>query len=61
VARIKSPNTTYNGVSASLHFVNGVAETDDKWLIEWFGNRGYAVEVDQDEKKNKKKVSSDVR
>jgi hypothetical protein len=47
VARIKSPNTTYNGVSASLHFVNGVAETDDKWLIEWFGNKGYEIiEVD---------------
>lgn len=42
--KIKSPNPTYNGVSASLQFVKGEAETDDKWLVEWFKNRGYKVE-----------------
>lgn len=43
MAKIKSPNPQYMGVSASLHFVNGEAETDDKWLIEWFQNKGYEV------------------
>ncbi|MBM7585844.1 hypothetical protein JOC86_002386 [Bacillus pakistanensis] len=41
--KIKSPNPSYNGVSASLHFVNGEAKTDDKWLIGWFKNKGYKV------------------
>jgi hypothetical protein len=41
--KIKSPNLEYNGVSASLTFVKGEAETDDKWLQEWFKNKGYEV------------------
>jgi arsenate reductase-like glutaredoxin family protein len=43
MAIIKSPNPKYNGVSASLPFVNGEAKTEDKWLIGWFKNRGYKV------------------
>jgi arsenate reductase-like glutaredoxin family protein len=43
MAIIKSPNSKYNGVSASLPFVNGEAKTENKWLIEWFKNRGYEV------------------
>lgn len=50
MAIIKSPNPKYNGVSASLPFVKGEAKTDDKWLIEWFKNRGY--EVVEEEKEN---------
>ncbi|MBU8773190.1 hypothetical protein [Cytobacillus oceanisediminis] len=42
--KIKSPNPTYNGVSASLQFVKGEAETDDKWLVEWFKNKGYEID-----------------
>jgi hypothetical protein len=42
--KIKAPNADYNGVSASLTFVKGEAETDEKWLIEWFKNHGYEVE-----------------
>lgn len=41
--KIKSPNPDYNGVSASLNFVKGEAETDDKWLVDWFSNKGYEV------------------
>jgi hypothetical protein len=44
MAKIKAPNADYNGISASLTFVKGEAETDDKWLIEWFENHGYDVE-----------------
>lgn len=54
MAKIKSPNPNYNGVSASLHFVNGEADTDDKWLIEWFKNKGYMVEESADKKKTGK-------
>lgn len=53
MAKIKSPNPSYTGVSASLQFVNGEAQTDDKWLIEWFGNKGY--EVIEEKKKPAKK------
>jgi hypothetical protein len=54
MAKIKSPNPNYNGVSASLHFVNGEADTDDKWLIEWFKNKGYMVEEAAEKKKSGK-------
>ncbi|MBU8732336.1 hypothetical protein [Cytobacillus oceanisediminis] len=49
MAKIKSPNPNYNGNSASLQFVNGEAETENKWLLEWFKNRGYKVEKLADE------------
>jgi hypothetical protein len=53
MAVIKAPNEKYNGVSASLTFVNGQAKTDDAWLIQWFKEQGY--EVVEDEKPKKKK------
>jgi hypothetical protein len=43
LAIIKAPNEKYNGVSASLTFVNGKAETDEPWLIQWFKEHGYEV------------------
>ncbi|MFC0271123.1 hypothetical protein ACFFIX_06615 [Metabacillus herbersteinensis] len=43
MAKIKSPNSRYTGVSASLQFVNGEAKTEDPWLVEWFKNKGYEV------------------
>ena len=51
MAKIKAPNADYNGVSASLTFVKGEAETEDKWLIEWFKNNGYEVDNSEAEKK----------
>lgn len=53
MAIIKAPNEKYNGVSASLTFVNGQAETDDEWLIQWFKERGYEV-MEEEKKKTKK-------
>jgi hypothetical protein len=52
MVKIKSPNPSYTGVSASLAFVNGEAKTDDPWLIEWFGNKGYEV-VEEEETSGK--------
>lgn len=34
--KICSPNKEYTGVSASVPFCNGMGETDDPYLIEWF-------------------------
>ena len=51
MAKIKAPNADYNGVSASLTFVKGEVDTEDKWLIEWFKNNGYEVDNSEAEKK----------
>lgn len=59
MAIIKAPNKQYSGVSASLSFVNGQAETDDRWLIGWFKNRGYEVIDDQEKKRTKKRTEQD--
>ena len=42
--KIKSPNKDYTGVSASIPFCNGVGETEDHYLIQWFKDHGYEVE-----------------
>lgn len=43
---IKSPNQKYNGVSASVAFVEGVGETDSDYIAAWFKSKGYKVEAD---------------
>lgn len=57
MAVIKSPNPQYTGISASLHFVNGEAKTEDKWLIEWFKNKGY--EVIEEKKRSRTQTKKD--
>ena len=48
--KIYSPNKRYSGVSANVIFVNGVGETENPYLIEWFQSHGYTVEeADQEE------------
>ena len=37
-------NPNYNGVDFGIPFVNGVAETEDTWLITMFKEKGYNVE-----------------
>lgn len=57
--KIYAPNEDYSGSSAGVTFVNGVGETDNLYLIEWFKDHGYKVdEVDEEsvdfEEKTKK-------
>ena len=33
----------FNGISASVNFVNGVGVTDDPYLISWFIEHGYTI------------------
>lgn len=40
---IKAPNPI-TGLHVSLHFRDGVARTDDPWLIQWFAEHGYQLE-----------------
>ncbi len=58
--KIKSPNKDYTGVSASVPFCNGVGETEDPYLIQWFKDHGYEVEEtpEKAEKPDKEKNTS---
>ena len=42
--KIYAPVKGTNGVYASVRFVNGVGETDNPRLIEWFEQHGYKIE-----------------
>ena len=45
MAKITVPtNKSYNGIDFGVPFVNGVAETEDAWLITMFKEKGYDVE-----------------
>lgn len=47
MARIRAKNKKYTGVIAGVTFANGVGETNDSWLKQWFENKGYEVEEDK--------------
>lgn len=49
MAQIYAPNKEYTGVSAGVSFCNGVGETEDPHIIEWFITHGYQVEDQVDE------------
>lgn len=42
--KIYAPVKDFNGVHASVRFVNGVGETDNPHLINWFKSHGYELE-----------------
>ena len=42
--KIYAPVKSTTGIYASVLFVNGVGETDDPALIQWFIEHGYEVE-----------------
>lgn len=44
MVKIIAPNKQYTGLSAGVHFVNGIGETDEPHLIAWFGSKGYEVD-----------------
>lgn len=54
MAKVYTPLQGYNGISASVEFVNGVGETDNENLLEWFEEKGYTVERDEKPKRAKK-------
>lgn len=45
--KIYAPVTSTNGVYASVRFVNGVGQTDDPRLIEYFRKKGYRLEEEE--------------
>lgn len=56
MVKIYAPNNTYNGISANIRFENGIAETDNKYIIGWFKAHGYKVEEPKEAKKVKPKA-----
>ena len=52
MAKIKAPNSNFNGEAYGVNFVNGEVETSDKWTITMLTEVGCTVE-------NKKKVKED--
>lgn len=54
MAKVYTPLQGYNGISASVTFVNGVGETDNENLLEWFEEKGYTVEREEKSKRAKK-------
>lgn len=44
MAKIYAPNKEYTGVSAGVPFCNGVGETENTHVIEWFKAHGYRVD-----------------
>lgn len=53
MARIFAPNKKYTGLSGSVSFVNGVGETSNPYLIDWFRRHGYAIEEPEPQPKGK--------
>lgn len=43
MAKVFAPNKYYTGISANVVFKDGVGETSDPRLIEWFKAKGYTV------------------
>lgn len=49
MVKIIAPNEQYSGISASVAFTNGVGQTDNPQLINWFKGHGYTVEGESDQ------------
>ena len=47
MAKIKAPNSNFNGEAYGVNFVNGVAETSDKWTIIMLEEVGCTVEANK--------------
>jgi len=43
--KIYAPVKDFNGLRSNVRFVDGIGETDDHQLIEWFKSKGYTVET----------------
>jgi len=54
--KIYAPVKDANGIYASVRFVNGVGETDNPRLIEWFKSHGYKVPLEEPTKTQTQRV-----
>lgn len=49
MAKVIAPNKEYTGLSAGVAFANGVGETDNPHLLQWFESKGYEVEKEPEQ------------
>jgi len=49
MAKIYCNNNQYNGISASINFVNGVGDSNVPHLLSWFSENGYTIVEDSRE------------
>lgn len=61
MAKIYAPNKSFNGESASVIFVDGVGETDNPHLIQWFKEKGYTVEAKESKKEKPKEPADETK
>jgi hypothetical protein len=59
--KIYAPVKDTCGYRASVLFTNGVGETNDPWLIEWFRLHGYKLETENCEKVQKSVVKTEEK
>lgn len=60
MVKIYAPNKAYNGISATVRFINGQGEAYNPKLLKWFISRGYKVEEEQESEKNPETPSTDL-
>ena len=66
MAKITAPNSNFNGEAYGVNFVNGEAETSDKWTITMLTEIGCTVETkkkakDGDDQKKDEKAGDDQK
>lgn len=59
--KIYAPVSDANGVWASVRFVDGVGETNNPALVEWFRQHGYRVEKSDNTQDNVAEKSDDTQ
>lgn len=47
MAKIYAPNKAYNGITATVRFLQGEGETDNPKQLKWFEKKGYRVVNEQ--------------
>lgn len=48
MAKIFAKNKKYNGAVAGVQFINGVGETSDSYLMNYFTEKGYQLVEDKE-------------
>lgn len=55
MATIRTVVENYTGIRAGITFVNGIGETNNPHLIDWFKNHGYIAEDTEDKEEAQEK------
>lgn len=56
--KITTPVEGYTGISAGVSFAHGEGETENRWVANWFLEKGYKVELLKDEEKSNEELDT---